>query len=230
LVASHQLSLNPRFLAAGTEYHFVVKSVDASGNKASSQDATFSTKGVMLTVTVTNQKKQAVKSARVTVAGVSGITNSSGKVVLNDLPIGTQDASVLFTGKTTKAKVKIEPIANKGSSQTATIRIDTGGQFLGVWLVLTAAGIIAIVAGGNYYLWRKKQGREAQKHFPQITEQVAADTQTDKSPSLLDISSTPTVDSPGTIVEGQQTLGPAEPTINPENNAGSKQGINPNER
>ncbi len=66
LTTNHSLTLDPKELVGHKTYQFIVKSVDAAGNQASSQDMTFSTGGIQITKT----QKEVAAGAVVVGAGV----------------------------------------------------------------------------------------------------------------------------------------------------------------
>ena len=215
LTTSHTLSLNPQFLVPGTEYHFIVKSVDASSNEASSQDATFRTKGILLTVTVINQNKKVVKGAVVSLDNMSGTTNKNGQTVFSNLPAGKQAVSVLFNGKTTKTKVTIVSASSTKSSQAVTIKINTGNQLLWLWIALAGVAIIALAIVGKILLRRWKQNRELQRHFPQVPD---TGDQGDNASNSTVTTITPEKQQPAASgTENQPSTKPINPVINPGN-------------
>lgn len=61
LVSDHKLTLNSAVITASTEYHFAVKSIDASGNIASSGDSSFTTAAEASTAKSSNTALNVVK-------------------------------------------------------------------------------------------------------------------------------------------------------------------------
>ena len=155
LVTEHKVVLSSAILEPGTTYHYMVKSVDPAGNAVSSDDATFSTKGYGLDVTVLNQDKEAVKGAKVTIAGKSGTTDGQGKVTLQDLPLGTLAGTVEYQGKKTTVSVTMTEPETKEQNQAVAFKIQTPTNKLLVALILIV-GVTALVFLIRYVLKQRK--------------------------------------------------------------------------
>ena len=161
MVTEHKVTLQSAILEPGTTYHYMVKSVDSAGNAVSSNDATFSTKGYPLDVTVVNQKNKPVKGAKVTVGEKTGTTSDKGKVALADLPLGKLAGTVEYQGKKTTVSVEIKAPETEGQTQVVTFRIETKAN---TWLIagLITLGIILIALA----VWKIRKNRGSKPQPP----------------------------------------------------------------
>lgn len=146
LVKAHKVVLNSSLLVPGTEYHFVVKSVDAAGHTAASSDQTFTTKGATLVITVVDHNKKPVKDAKVTIGKISGTTDKDGRVTLTGLPVGKVKAVIEYNGKKTNASVTVDRINSKSAEpQSVTLIIErTSNHTATIVIVVLALLAIAV--------------------------------------------------------------------------------------
>lgn len=165
LVTSHKLTLNSELLLPGTKYYFVVKGTDAAGNAVASSSQSFRTQGVTLTLTVLDQNKKPVSGATVTVAEVSGTTDTKGKVTLKDLPVGKTTATIKYKGKQHSVNLEVKPISSPElMAQTASATIRTSGS--SSWLAILLLVVVLLGAGGGFMRIRGKNKDNLQTHFP----------------------------------------------------------------
>jgi hypothetical protein len=142
-VTAHKVTLNTNLLAPGTDFHFIVKSADPSGNTASGSDQLFTTKGATLVVTVIDQHKKPVAQAKVTFNKSMGVTDKNGHATLTNLPIGKQVGTVNYKGKQTIASIVIKPIDPSASPQTVTLSIKKSNNH--VWFILIPLLLLAVI-------------------------------------------------------------------------------------
>ncbi|MBA3757381.1 hypothetical protein H0X09_00740 [Candidatus Saccharibacteria bacterium] len=153
LVTEHKVVLNSALIRPGTTYHFMVKSVDPSGNAASSPDNTFTTKGGALAITVVNKKNKPVSGAKVNFNERKGTTNKKGQVLLKDFPLGKNFGAIEYRGKTTLVNVVVSSI-DETKPQAVTFKIDAPVSPIWILLLpLIALGALAV------YLARRGKGR-----------------------------------------------------------------------
>lgn len=140
-VTAHKMVLDSALLEPGTQYHFIVKSVDPSGNASSSKDQAFTTKGATVVATVVNQKKKPVSQAKVTINGVSGVTNSKGQVTLSGLQVGKTVAVITYKNKQTPVDLTVKPISDTSTPQDVTLSIQVASSH--TWLILLPLLLLA---------------------------------------------------------------------------------------
>lgn len=124
LVTKHKVVLNSPIISPGLEYHFLVRSADAAGNKAASKDATFKTKGATLTVTVLGQNNKPLSGAKVTFAGQTKVTDEKGQATFTDLPEGLIAGTIEYGNQKTATSVTVESIDPTGKAQLASLKIN----------------------------------------------------------------------------------------------------------
>jgi hypothetical protein len=152
MVTAHKISLTSALLTPGTLYHFMVKSVDPSGNATSSPDHTFTTKGATLLATVIDQHNKPVKGAKVSFGDNNGVTDKKGQVTLYNLPLGKQLGTVTFRHKQSVVNVEVKTIDPKGAPQTATFKINVPSN-LG-WILLVP--LIALLLYAAWWVGREE--------------------------------------------------------------------------
>jgi hypothetical protein len=164
MVTAHKISLTSALLTPGTLYHFMVKSVDPSGNATSSPDHTFTTKGATLLATVIDQHNKPVKGAKVSFAIESALTDQIGKATLQNLPFGKQTGLIIYQGHQTPISVEISSLNPQANSQQNTFKIHVPSSF--VPLLFIAA--IGVLSGGSWLTkrYRPHLWQRIIKHLP----------------------------------------------------------------
>jgi hypothetical protein len=136
LVTDHKIVLKSPLISPVTLYHLTVKSVDNAGNATTSPDVTFTTKGASLLATVTSKSNKKLSGAKVTFGTQTAITDKTGTVIINDLPLGKQTGTIIYKGKTTAISVDLAATAFS-TPQKYTFKVDTPGSMLWIaWLVI----------------------------------------------------------------------------------------------
>jgi hypothetical protein len=153
-VTDHKVTLSSALLVPGTTYHYMVRSVDPGGNTVTSNDATFSTKGATLAVTVINQKNKPVSGAKVTLGKQSALTDKKGVAQVKDLPIGRINGFIEHKGKQTPVSAEVKPIDPSGTPQPVTFKIEAAE----INPLLLIVPLLAVLAG-IVYLIRKNRGQ-----------------------------------------------------------------------
>jgi hypothetical protein len=144
-VTDHKVTLSSPIIAPGIKYHYLVKSTDPSGNTASSPDATFTTQGATLLITVLNQKNnKPVKGAKVELGSFSGITDKKGQLTLSGFALGKQAGAVTYLHKQTAVSVQINSIDPNGKPQAATFKIQVPTNLM--WFIVTPLFLLLLVA------------------------------------------------------------------------------------
>ncbi len=152
-VTDHKVTLNSPLITPGTKYHFMVKSVDPSGNAVSSGDEAFMTIGATLEATVVNQSNKPLKGAKVAFGEVSGTTDKNGKVTLKNLPLGKQTGTVTYKNKQAPANIDLKTLEDNGKPHKATFKIDVSSD---LWLrILVITLLTALAAMFLYIVYRR---------------------------------------------------------------------------
>jgi hypothetical protein len=148
-VTTHKLSLSYNLLSADTDFHFQIKSVDAAGNTATSDDHTFATKAgtASLDVTVVDQKNKTLSGAKVTIGRVSSTTDKNGHATLRDLAVGKSSVKVDYKGNKTTQSVDVKVPGS--TPQTATVTVKVSKNYAPVILVPTL-GLLVLGAGAFF--------------------------------------------------------------------------------
>ncbi|PJE65629.1 hypothetical protein COU91_00635 [Candidatus Saccharibacteria bacterium CG10_big_fil_rev_8_21_14_0_10_47_8] len=150
-VTNHKVVLPTDGLASGYQFSFMVKSVDPAGNMVTSNNATFTTKGLTLQVNVIDQKSKGVKGAKVSLGSRTAVSDKQGIAKLTELPAGKHELKVQFGGKTKSASVSILDNEN-AKPQTTTVKIVTSELplyvkipiVLGIIVLLAVVGVFAL--------------------------------------------------------------------------------------
>jgi hypothetical protein len=151
---SHKVVLPPDALIAGTKFNFLVKSADPAGNTTTSDNNTFTTKGMILDLKVLNQSNKAVKGAQVTYGDISAKTDKNGHAILNGLPTGKLAIKIKAGGKTSTVTVEVNDTDN-GNTQTASVKIDAGN---GIPIVVPAIIVVLLVGAGVAFWFFRMRG------------------------------------------------------------------------
>ncbi|HXD75785.1 MAG TPA: Ig-like domain-containing protein, partial [Vicinamibacterales bacterium] len=143
-VTSHTLAIST--LASATTYHFRVRSRDAAGNLAVSNDFSFATvDGIAPTVALTSPAAGSTVSATVTITatasdniGVAGV-----QFQLDGMPIGAEDTSapysiawdttVVTAGPHTLTAVARDTSGNRTTSAQVNVTVANSGQVTLAW-------------------------------------------------------------------------------------------------
>lgn len=94
---------------------------------------------------VTNQKSKAVVGAKVTLAGVSGLTDKNGQVVLAKLYPGEANGTISYKGKTQNITVDVLSGTSVDSPQLVNVTFKTSGGGLLFPILFTVIGIAVII-------------------------------------------------------------------------------------
>jgi len=143
LVTEHKITLNSPIITPATTYHYIVKSVDAAGNAASSEDNSFITKGASLRITVLDQAKKAVKAADVSIDDKQGSTDSKGQVVLSNVSLGKKTIVVTYKDQKFVKGIEISK-ADPQAPQDITVYIKRSSN--GFWIPILLISLGAVVA------------------------------------------------------------------------------------
>ena len=109
LVKNHSLKLDKRFLEAGGEYHYRVKSKDKSGNKATSEDQTFVIPGIKIQIRVTNESGSTVEGAKVSLDTIGeNTTDKDGLVEFENATKGDLIVIIEYEGNTSSKVISVE--------------------------------------------------------------------------------------------------------------------------
>jgi hypothetical protein len=157
-VTVHKLSLSYKLLNPDTTFHFTVKSVDSSGNAATSPDQTFTTKAgsASLRVKIVDQNNKPLKDAKVTISRVTGKTDKNGQVTLSELAVGSASVKVDYNGKKTIKTVDIDTSPN----QSVIITVEKSKNYAPLIIVPTI--ILLALAGSAFFLG----GNSGNSKFP----------------------------------------------------------------
>ena len=147
---SHKLKLNSALLVPGTKYHFVAKSVDNSGNVATTKDQTFTTKGATLLITVIDQNKKPISRAHVAVGNISGDTDKNGQVTLTGFQLGKTVVVVTYRGQKRAIDIEVAPIKANSAPQAITVAIQRPDDHsLIIFLSLLLVAVLVALAVAN---------------------------------------------------------------------------------
>ncbi len=180
LVTSHSIALDSRFLKAGTTYHFLVRSLDGSGNQVKAADQTFTTIGYDITLTITDTSGNPVGNSTVTLHSdtKTAMTDKKGVVTFKNVTagehvvlvtIGDQElASTIvvkdagakqMTAKDSSGKVtttlKTEPQQFNVKIAAASIQLKPL-QTIGAILILIGIVLMAIVS----FIYRRRKAKQ----------------------------------------------------------------------
>lgn len=148
-VTEHKVTLNSPLIIPGTTYHFMVRSIDPSGNAVSGADSTFLTVGATLEARVVNQSNKPISGAKVSFGDVSGKTDKNGKVTLTNLPLGKLTGVVSYKNKQAPAVVQLDTLLDKnGKPHSATFKIDVSSD---LWLRIAILVLIIALVGSILY-------------------------------------------------------------------------------
>lgn len=165
-VTAHSVVLNSALIAPGTTYHFIVMSTDSSGKKATGTDATFTTAGTSLLITVLNQQTgKPVAGAKVSYGGKTATTNQQGQATLANLPLGKSTITVSVNGKSSPEVVQLDKPSTTLSPQKVFFKVPVQASLNGtliVVIVLIVACLAALFGGMRL----QKRGKNAWAAMP----------------------------------------------------------------
>jgi hypothetical protein len=142
----HKLVLNSPLIQPATKYHFMVRSVDSAGNAATSNDATFTTAGATLLITVQDQKHKVLAAAEVDIDGHKGTTDKQGKVTIKDIGIGKKYGVITYRNH--KYPITIE-VTSTDKPQSATFSIKVSPNYLLPVIFLVALLLVLAYLAGK---------------------------------------------------------------------------------
>lgn len=119
---THTIVLDPTTLLPGTTYSYVVVSTDANGTVSQTAVQTFKTKGIQVTLTLTDSNHKPLKNQTVTLHSdpMTGKTDDKGNVTFSDVPTGAHQVIYVNGKKTyTQAITVVNDIQTVGEAQTA---------------------------------------------------------------------------------------------------------------
>lgn len=150
LVTAHKVKLSSPLIIPAQQYHYLVKSADASGNSASGADGTFTTEGANVAVTVTDQNNKAVKGAKVTLLDSSATTDDKGHALIKGATVGRQTLVVEYKGHTYAQVITVNPPDAKNTAQAVKSSITTKSGL--IWPLVLCLILLAII------VWLIKRG------------------------------------------------------------------------
>jgi hypothetical protein len=153
LVTNHKVTLSSALLIPGTTYHYMVRSIDPGGNTVTSNDATFTTMGATLAVTVINQDNKPVSDAKINLANQTATTDKNGKAEISGLPVGKLNGVVEHKGKRTSVSVDVKPIDPNGVPQAVTLKIEA--TLINPLLLIVP---LLLILGGLIYFIKRNRG------------------------------------------------------------------------
>lgn len=147
----HKIILNSPLVQPGITYHYSIKSTDTSGNSASSPDATFTTVGAKLTVTVINQNKKLLSGAKVEVQNYTATTDKTGKATVEGLKIGKTDGIITYRDSKYPFTTDIAS-ADKPNLVTAQIKVPSN------YTLPIVLGVIVLLVIDYLIGWKTGRG------------------------------------------------------------------------
>ncbi len=157
-VTDHKITLSNLLLSPATDYHFMVKSADSSGNASSSADGTFTTVGAKLLVTLVSQKNKPISGAKISILSSIAKTDSKGIATLTGLTLGKHTLVINNHGQTSTKDITVNQPDGKNSPQPLKVQIKVSPN-----LVPLVFAILVIGVGILGWFWYKNGGP------PQIT-------------------------------------------------------------
>jgi hypothetical protein len=180
LVTTHEIKLESASLSPGTDFQFLIQSMDAAGNIAKSDNQTFHTKGGTITVTVLDKVKRPLKNAKVAFGSINGTTDDKGQVTLHGMPLGNVKGVVTHKGKKTNITVAIAAFDANGLAPGATLTAETSSSSP---MIVLLVGLLAVAAG--VVIWaRKPLLNLGTAHNAPVNNIVVGGTGTSKTPAV----------------------------------------------
>jgi len=155
LVTAHSVTLNSALIVPAQLYHFQVQSADAAGNNASSPDATFTTVGAQVPITVVDQNKKPVAGVKVSIADSSAVTDKNGKATVTGVALGKQTIVVDYKGHIYTKVITLTQLNAQGAAAAVSLPIKvTSNVAVPIIIVL----LVLAVLGGAWWFWKRGGG------------------------------------------------------------------------
>jgi len=152
LATSHSVVLNSPLIVPGTMYHFAIKNTDASGNRATSSDHQFTTKGATITLTIDDASGRPVKNAMVSFDSQTAITDASGHATIANLPIGNIVGTITIQGVQTVEVLRVTGLNPAGTPQEVSFRLAAHTSHT-AWVTATIFVLCLLAAGWIGYMF-----------------------------------------------------------------------------
>lgn len=158
--SSHTITLDPATLLPGMTYSYVVVSTDASGTVSQTSVQTFKTKGMQVTLTVTDKNHHPLKNKTVTLHSdpLTAKTNAKGEVTFTDVPLGLHHVVYAAGKKTYTQDVtvvnNIQTVADAQSAKPQTFLVAYNFEQSSLNLTWLWFGIILFVLVATIVLAR----------------------------------------------------------------------------
>jgi hypothetical protein len=156
LTTSHNVALSSSFLTPLTLLHYRVKSIDASGNVASSADQTLQLPGVPVTIVVLGANGKPQAGATVTVDNRTATTNSNGSATIAS-SLGNKQVTTSYDGMTVQKTITVA----KTAKTLPPYQLDLNKQPVNGWMytsfglvfvILVLLGVDALLFGSRIFL------------------------------------------------------------------------------
>lgn len=129
---------------------------------SSAEDVTTTKKSVIISrgvvqISVFDKQENPISGAKVTLAGVSGVTDRNGQVVLTGLKTGEANGTITYNGKTQNIKLTIKSGTSLDSPQFASLSFSAAGgskvlpilaALIGLAVIIGLIDLIFISKGG----------------------------------------------------------------------------------
>lgn len=169
LVKSHKVVLSSKLLFPGTQYYYIVRSADASGNSAKSKLTSFRTKGYLVSLKVLDTSGQPLAGVKVTIyPGLEeATTDKNGSVVFKNLAPGIHAVNVEVDGQVFGSQITVEETKTPSKSQSINVKVAGAATKEGVgkdlmqyitFLIPYIIIVLALVLGGGLIWWSRKKG------------------------------------------------------------------------
>jgi hypothetical protein len=142
--------LHSSLIVPGTTYHFLIKGTDQAGNKATSADNVFATKGATLVITIVDKdNNRPLKGALVSHDDQTVTTDQQGQATLKDLPYGKSTVTITVNGKKTTETVQISQNATADAPQKVFFKVPSQSAGLS-WAMIVSIVIVLMVAAISF--------------------------------------------------------------------------------
>jgi hypothetical protein len=157
----HKLGLNSLLIQPGVTYHYSIKATDGAGNSASSPDATFTTPGANLVLSVIDQNKKPLAGAKVETDNKTATTDKQGKASLIGLTVGKKYGVITYRGDKYPFTANI-PAADKPVSATIQIKVPAN------YTLPVVLGVIVLLIIDYFIGWKTGRGGLAGASFNRL--------------------------------------------------------------